>query len=537
MRDKVINLSTVAVLLYLFTLSPISCKKQEPPTNTQAPTTPATTRFRVPQENLKIPEEMKACTANLQKIHAAIKKYETDKGTLPDWLSDLVPKYLSKEDLLSPTHPDRTKARYSPDPNLPCCYEYEFSPTHNQISSDRAFRDWKEQQVREFGDVVPIVRCLYHGSNIALNVSVGGQIYWSPWLWEAMFKSSSSSVPDEQPSPGESAPKTTGQAVEGMPSKIGDTAWNLKGLEFIKGTPVKIEPGKFYIVEFWATWCGPCLRSIPHLTEVAHKYKDKNVVVVGISKEQADVARPFMEKQGAKMDYNVAVDPTGNVTEGYMKAFDCRGIPHAFIVDAEGKIAWHGHPMADMEQVLDEVLAGTFDAAGYAGKKAEEQAKKAEEQAKFEAEFKTYQAYFEKIRGGGTMEEARAILGNWLDEASDDGLNSLAWKILTELEKDKRDVKLALDAAERANKLMEGKNGNTLDTYAMALFQNGKVEEAIEMQTKALEAAKKTLEATKKAIEAEKGTERMRAAMLKRAERTVAEFQKRLDEYRAAKKE
>ncbi|MBL7153089.1 MAG: redoxin domain-containing protein [Phycisphaerae bacterium] len=304
---------------------------------------------------------------------------------------------------------------------------------------------------------------------------------------------------------GDAVAKRAGQAVDGMPTKIGDAAWNLKGLEFIKGKPVKIEPGKVYIVEFWATWCGPCLTSIPHLTEVAHKYKDKNVMVVGISKEQADVVKPFVEKQGAKMDYNVAVDPTRNVNEGYMKAFGKSGIPHAFIVDAEGKIAWHGHPMADMEQVLDGVLAGTFDAAMHARKKAEEQ-------AKYKASRETYQAYFAKIRSGGTMEEARAIMENWTDEASDSLLNSLAWEILTEVEEDKRDIKLALDAAERANKLTKGKNGAVLDTYALALFQNGKVEEAIGMQAKALEAAK--------------GNERMEA-----------DLQKRLDEYRAAKKE
>lgn len=304
---------------------------------------------------------------------------------------------------------------------------------------------------------------------------------------------------------GEAARRTTGQAVEGMPSKIGDAAWSLEGLEFIKGKTVRIEPGKVYIVEFWATWCGPCRVSIPHLTEVAHKYKDKNVVVVGISNEEAGVAKPFVEKQGAKMDYNVAVDPTGNVIEGYMRAFGCRGIPHAFIVDAEGKIAWHGHPMADMEQVLDGVLAGSFDAEGHAKRQAEEQAK-AEESRQI------YQAYFKKLSSGGTIEDARAVLESWLDEASESLLNSLAWEILTDVEKDKRDVKLALEAAERANKLTKGKDEQILDTYALALFQNGKVEEAIDAQTKALEGVK--------------GNERMEA-----------EFQKRLDEYRAAKKE
>lgn len=303
----------------------------------------------------------------------------------------------------------------------------------------------------------------------------------------------------EEPAAQPQGPK----AVDAMPSKIGDTAWNLNGLEFIKGSPVKIEPGKVYIVEFWATWCGPCRTSIPHLTEVAKKYKDKNVVVVGVTKEEADVVKPFVEEQGAKMDYNVAIDPTQNVNKGYMKAFGFSGIPHAFIVDAKGKIAWHGHPMADMEQVLDGVLAGTFDAA-------ENAKKKAEEQAKYEAARKTYQDYFEKIDSGGTMEEAGAVIENWTEDASQMMLNSLAWTILTEVEEGKRDVKLALKAAEKANELTEGKNGSVLDTYALALFENAKVDEAIAAQAKALEAAK--------------GNERMEADM-----------QKRLDRYRAAK--
>ena len=295
-------------------------------------------------------------------------------------------------------------------------------------------------------------------------------------------------------------PTTGGQVVAG---KIGGAACSLKGLEFIKGKAFDIEPGKAYIVEFWATWCGPCLTSIPHLTEVAHKYKDKNVVVVGVSKEDADVVKPFVEKQGAKMDYNVAIDPTRNVSDGYMKAFNCNGIPHAFIVDAKGKIAWHGHPMADMEQALDGVLAGTFDAAAY-GKK------KAEEEAKYKANRETYQDYFGKIRSGGTMEEARAIIENWTEDASGMMLNSLAWAILTEVEVGKRDLKLALEAAARATELTEGKNGAVLDTYALALFENGQVEGAIDMQAKAVDAAK--------------GNERMEADM-----------QKRLDKYRSAK--
>jgi len=118
----------------------------------------STGKSRIPAENLKIPEEMRKCAENLQRIHAAIKAYEKDKGELPNWLSDLIPDYLTKEDFLCPNSPDRTRAPYCPDPWIACSYTYEFSPT--RINSDWVYRSWKKQQVKQFGDVVPMVRCI-----------------------------------------------------------------------------------------------------------------------------------------------------------------------------------------------------------------------------------------------------------------------------------------------------------------------------------------------------------------------------------------
>ena len=62
-------------------------------------------KFPIPEKNQEIPEHMQACAANLQKIYAAIARYEKDNDKLPDWLSDLVPEYLSKEMLLCPQNP------------------------------------------------------------------------------------------------------------------------------------------------------------------------------------------------------------------------------------------------------------------------------------------------------------------------------------------------------------------------------------------------------------------------------------------------
>jgi len=288
--------------------------------------------------------------------------------------------------------------------------------------------------------------------------------------------------PTIQPAAGVATPEPVTPAAA-MPTKIGDAAWPLDGLEFVKGGPVKIEPGKVYIVEFWATWCPPCRVTIPHLTEVAHKYKDKKVVVTGISTEKMDLVKAFVAKQAENMDYNVAVDSTGRVSKGYMGAFGVNTIPHAFVVDQKGRIAWYGHPMDDMERVLDGVLAGTFDPAAYARTKAEEQ-------AKYEANLETYRAYFEKIRGGAMMQEARAIVEKWIDQAPAELLNGLSWEILTEVEEGKRDKDLALKAAEKANAMTEGKSAQILDTYALALFQNGKTAEAIAAEQKALELVK-----------------------------------------------
>src|SRR6187401_1988056 len=136
--------------------------------------------------------------------------------------------------------------------------------------------------------------------------------------------------------------------------KLGQDAPPLKITSWIKGKPVDLAATKgkqVVVVEFWATWCGPCRTSIPHLTELQKKFKDQ-VVFIGLSDETEAKVKPFVEKMGNKMDYVVALDDQRKTSAGYMGAFGVNGIPHAFIVDKAGKLVWHGHPMDDMESVL-----------------------------------------------------------------------------------------------------------------------------------------------------------------------------------------
>ncbi len=141
-----------------------------------------------------------------------------------------------------------------------------------------------------------------------------------------------------------------------------------------KGTPVKsFDKDKLYVVEFWATWCGPCKQSIPHLTELAKKNTDVKFIGVSIWEDDKDGnIKKFVDEMGTKMDYTVAY--SGNKTgmsQSWMTASGQNGIPTAFVIK-EGKVEWIGHPM-ELEKPLEEIKAGKFDEAGFKTKFAKQQ--------------------------------------------------------------------------------------------------------------------------------------------------------------------
>jgi thiol-disulfide isomerase/thioredoxin len=121
---------------------------------------------------------------------------------------------------------------------------------------------------------------------------------------------------------------------------------------WVKGEPVDVSSG-VHVVEFWATWCPPCLTSIPHLTALQEKYADRGVNIIGVSSEELDTVEPFVEKMGDKMAYTVAID--GGISKDYMEKYNIGGIPHAFVVK-DGEIVWHGHPMAKLEAAIEDAL-------------------------------------------------------------------------------------------------------------------------------------------------------------------------------------
>lgn len=163
------------------------------------------------------------------------------------------------------------------------------------------------------------------------------------------------------------------QAADAPSLAPGSPAPQIKVAKWLKGTPVTtFEPGKIYVLECWATWCGPCKKAIPHITELSKKYKDK-VTFIGVDIwEHGDDPLPsveaFVQKMGDQMDYNIAYDgPAKEMATHWLAAANVEVIPTAFVVDGTGKIAWIGHPMK-VEDVVQKLLAGTWDTTSAAKK-------------------------------------------------------------------------------------------------------------------------------------------------------------------------
>lgn len=90
--------------------------------------------------------------------------------------------------------------------------------------------------------------------------------------------------------------------------------------------------GKIVVLDFWATWCGPCIAGIPHTNELAEKFKDK-VVIIGVCHPKGGENMEKMVKdKGIK--YPVCLDTDGKTA----KAYGVNGFPDYYIIDAAGKL-------------------------------------------------------------------------------------------------------------------------------------------------------------------------------------------------------
>lgn len=335
---------------------------------------------------------------------------------------------------------------------------------------------------------------------------------------------------------------------------IGSPAPALKVSRFLKGEPVAaFEPGKIYVVEFWATWCGPCIQAMPHVSELQTRYPKVTFIGVNVWENDDSAAEGFLEAKGQELNYRIACDDIpegGNRNDGamaktWLAAAEVRSIPTAMVVDAKGRIANIGHPMG-LEECLPQIISGKWDMAAAAKQHLlsvlpERNSRdfnermsallKAGQSDETPAELDRLAEDYPERAGllglikfrvlaltDGKSEQALATGRQLLKGDFGDNpqmLNAMAWEIVAPERPTQATNELkafALEVAKKTDDLVKKKNPAVADTLARALFANGDVRGAAETQRRAIELAKSN----------------------PRFAEMVSELQKHLDEYEEA---
>jgi thiol-disulfide isomerase/thioredoxin len=310
-----------------------------------------------------------------------------------------------------------------------------------------------------------------------------------------------------------------------------------------KKSPVKkFDEGKVYVVEFWATWCGPCLASMPHLAELQKQYRDQGVRIISVSDEELSTVTRFLQrevpagmlpsdegKERVNEDsaisfaeltsaYSLTTDPDRSVHTEYMEAAGEDGIPTAFIVGKKGEVEWIGHPM-EIDEPLKKIVADQWDRKQFI----EERAAQKEIEKSIMEVYELLQAgkldqglmQLDKLIKSGSNKELTAglrmmqlelliqidplravgVLKDALETLDDPQvLNAMAWSVVELTQDDEGQelepelLKLAIETAEKSVRLAP-KDGLVLDTLSHLVHMNGELDRAIQLQTKAVELA------------------------------------------------
>lgn len=325
--------------------------------------------------------------------------------------------------------------------------------------------------------------------------------------------------------------KTDQKEPEIKPLTIGDPARPIDISDWFKGDKIaKFESGKVYVLEFWATWCGPCLQSMPHLTKMQQDYKDYNVTFISVSDEDRKTVEEFLSKTDKRsgktwseiIGYTLTTDPDKSVKNDYFSAAGQGGIPCAFIIGKDLKVEWIGNPHPksgdNFDKALEAVVKDTWDRGAFKTKwekdqAAERTAMKSQKEMSVAMKAKDWDKVMTLLDAqiaadpkafGPKMQKFAILLAqmdepakayavgeelakdNW-DEAM--ALNQVAWFVVDNPAVKKRDLEFAMKLANRAVEVSESKDGAIIDTLAHVYAANGDFANAVKYEKLAVENA------------------------------------------------
>jgi thiol-disulfide isomerase/thioredoxin len=265
--------------------------------------------------------------------------------------------------------------------------------------------------------------------------------------------------------------------------------------------------GGVFVIEFWATWCRPCVAAIPKLSQLQDRYRDDGLVIIGVTNEDESLVSNFVQRRSRDITYSIVLDNRDSMRRDWMQAAGQSGFPVAFIVDRRQRIQFIGNPHDDrFHQVLEAVIDDRYDARLF--RQAEpilEAASSARQQRNWNQAMRhfdqvialdprvfalvTLDRFEMMLLDMDDREAAYTYARQLLNAHSEDArfLMSLARKIATDpkIPNEKRDLPLALEAADRAAGKLGSNNPEGLAIRAEVNFHLGKIDEAVQYQRRA----------------------------------------------------